>query len=133
VTGSCHCGANAITIARPPTFLYDCNCSLCRKSGALWGYFSTSEFRVSGTSTSYRREDKAAAKGALNFCSTCGSTTHWVADHDAGTWTCAVNMRLFDPALLSGLPVHYPDGAGWFGEGPFDFVREPSVHDGISH
>jgi hypothetical protein len=105
---------------------------LCRKSGSLWGYFAVDEVSFTGTTISYRRGDKRS-KGALNFCGQCGSTTHWIADVDAGEWTCAVNMRLFDAASLAGLLIHYPDGANWIGEGAFGFVRDLTAHDGISH
>jgi hypothetical protein len=133
VTGSCHCRQNSITINRPPTFLYSCNCSLCMKSGGLWAYFAGDDVSFSGTTTSYRRNDKAESKGRLHFCNHCGSTTHWMSDSDAGAWTCAVNMRLFEPGLLAGVAVHYPDGAHWSGSGPFEFFRDPAPHDGISH
>jgi hypothetical protein len=56
-----------------------------------------------------------------------------MADIDAGEWTCVVNMRLFDAASLGGLPIHYPDGANWNGEGAFGFVCDATVHNGISH
>ncbi|MGL5837075.1 MAG: GFA family protein [Sphingorhabdus sp.] len=133
MTGQCHCGKNSISIPRRPAFLYCCNCSLCRKSGGLWGYFPAEGVTFSGATASYRRIDKDIAKGALHFCDQCGNTTHWISDTDAGDWTCAVNMRLFDPAALTGIPIYYPDGANWSGNGAFDFVRDPEIHSGISH
>jgi hypothetical protein len=133
MTGECHCGNVQISISRPPAFLYCCNCSLCRKSGALWGYFSAEEVMVGGHAMHYRRCDKAINKGTLHFCGQCGNTSHWMADADAGTWTYAVNMRIFEASLLKGLPVHYPDGANWTGNGSFGFFRDTHPHDGISH
>jgi len=38
-----------------------------------------------------------------------------------------VNMRLFDPAQLSGSRLVFPDGRGWSGEGPWGYAREPEV------
>ncbi len=35
-----------------------------------------------------------------------------------------VNMRLFDPAQLSGLKLSFPDGRGWSGEGAWGYARE---------
>jgi hypothetical protein len=132
VTGSCHCGLNEISLSRRPSFLYSCNCSLCLKSGGLWGYFAAADVSVAGETASYRQSTKTT-KGTLHFCGQCGSTTQWRADIDAGEWTCAINMRLFDAADLAGLPIHYPDGANWSGVGPFGFVCDPTVHNGISH
>jgi hypothetical protein len=34
--GSCHCGTIRITIAGDPADAPQCNCSICRRTGALW-------------------------------------------------------------------------------------------------
>lgn len=36
---SCHCGKVRIEIGTLPATVTDCNCSLCRRYGALWGYY----------------------------------------------------------------------------------------------
>jgi hypothetical protein len=38
-----------------------------------------------------------------------------------------VNMRLFDPARLSGLQLVFPDGRNWSGEGPWVHARDAEV------
>jgi hypothetical protein len=37
------------------------------------------------------------------------------------------NMRLFDQDDLVGIPLQFPDGRGWSGQGPFDMRRETAV------
>ena len=36
--GACHCEAVRFEIAEPPEWVLDCNCTLCRRYGALWAY-----------------------------------------------------------------------------------------------
>jgi hypothetical protein len=35
---ACHCGAVRIILEPAPTRVRDCNCSICRRYGALWAY-----------------------------------------------------------------------------------------------
>lgn len=46
IAGTCHCGAVRIEIPRRPRTLTDCNCSICRRYGALWAYDKASTVRV---------------------------------------------------------------------------------------
>ncbi len=36
--GACHCTAIRFEIARLPDWVLDCNCTLCRRYGAIWAY-----------------------------------------------------------------------------------------------
>ena len=36
IEASCHCGAVRLEIAQRPERLTSCNCSICRRLGALW-------------------------------------------------------------------------------------------------
>jgi hypothetical protein len=81
----------------------------------------------------YRRSDRDPTRGALNFCGHCGSTVGWLPDEHDGGAIAIINMRLFDPAVLDGIPVEFPDGAKWSGHGPFDFRAPATRHAGISH
>ena len=36
---ACHCGAVRFEIAEPPEWVLDCNCTLCRRYGAMWSYY----------------------------------------------------------------------------------------------
>jgi hypothetical protein len=55
---SCLCGQVRIEIPKRPDFINECNCTLCRKSGARWAYFHPSEVSVEGATKGYSREDK---------------------------------------------------------------------------
>jgi hypothetical protein len=128
---SCLCGRVRIEIRRPPDYLHECNCTLCSKSGARWGYFHPSEVGVEGATAGYCREDKGDPGALLQFCPRCGSTTHFVLTASAvarfGDRVMGVNMRLADESDLAGLELRYPDGRAWSGEGAFGYVREARI------
>ena len=128
---SCHCGQIRVETAKQPDFIHECNCTLCSKAGARWGYFHPSEVIAEGTARGYCREDKEDPNALLHFCATCGVTTHFVLTESAvakhGDVVMGVNMRLAEEGDLAGVELRYPDGRAWSGEGGFDYVREPRI------
>lgn len=131
MTLECFCGAVQVATTHKPEFVHACNCDLCRKAGARWGYFEPAQVSVMGTSNSYRRHDKAQPAVDVHFCATCGSTTHFrltdaaVAMH--GDTMMGVNVGLADEAELAGIELRYPDGKNWSGDGAFGYVRESRI------
>ena len=131
MTGSCLCGAVSVTIDAPPDFIHDCNCNLCRKSGGAWGYFSSSQVRADGLTSSVMRTDKADPAAEVHSCQACSTTTHFTmaksfTDRHGPIDMVGVNMRLFSPGELEGVEVRFPNGSGWSGDGAFDY-RRPAV------
>lgn len=128
---SCLCGQVRVEAARRPEFLHECNCTLCRKSGAWWGYFHPDEVRVEGRTQGFVRADKESPGSEIRFCETCGVTTHFVLTPASvakfGNVQMGVNLRLAEAADLAGIELRYPDGAGWAGAGAFGYVREARV------
>ena len=128
MTVDCLCGAVSVDIQEKPEFIMACNCDMCRKSGARWGYFDPPSVSVSGETQTYRRTDKAEPGSEKHFCPTCGVTTHFrlteasVAKH--GDAMMGVNLALATESELAGVELRYPDGEAWSGEGEFGFVRE---------
>jgi hypothetical protein len=107
--GSCHCGAIEITIQDNPTKASECNCSICRRTGALWTYASPVRVLVTGEGIGYVQGDQVLT---LFHCSTCGVTTHW-RSVDPEYDRMGINLRLFDPTLWQALPRQLTDGASW--------------------
>ena len=128
---SCLCGQIRVETKKQPDYINECNCTLCSKAGARWGYFHPSEVSVEGTAKGYCREDKDDPAAEIQFCAKCGSTTHWVLTANAvsrfGDSLMGVNMRLADERDLAGIELRYPDGQAWSGEGDFGYVREASI------
>ena len=71
--GSCHCGAVKFEVRTALAPAARCNCSLCRRRGALMSpMFDASELKIvagEGTLTSYRFNTRTAHHF---FCSRCG-------------------------------------------------------------
>ncbi|MEO1028660.1 MAG: aldehyde-activating protein [Pseudomonadota bacterium] len=131
LSASCHCGSVQISLSERPAFVNDCNCSLCQSTGGIWGYFSTSVVAVHGITSSYTRRDYDEPGVQIHFCDVCGNTTHWTLTEqflskNGPIDQMGVNMRLFDTSDLEGVEVRFPDGANWFGGGPYEY-RKPSV------
>ena len=128
---SCHCGRIRIEVKKQPDHINECNCSLCSKTGARWGYFHPSEVSVEGPANGYRRRDKDDAAAEIQFCAVCGSTTHFTLTASAvskfGNTLMGVNMRLADERDLAGIELRFPDGQAWSGEGEFGYVREARI------
>lgn len=112
IKGSCHCGAVQITVPEAPADLASCNCSICRRTGGLWGYYRPDQVAISdpgGELVGYAQGDKTLT---TSHCGTCGCTTHWSA-HDPAYDRMGVNLRMFDPAIWEPLPRKLVDGASW--------------------
>lgn len=129
---SCHCGAVRVAIAHQPEFLQDCNCSLCSKSGGVWGYFNPADVKTTGDTGNYTRNDYPEPAVEIHFCQNCGSTTHWILtkEHVASTGSndrMGVNMKLFDSDNLQGIELRFPDGKNWTGETEFGYRRESVI------
>jgi hypothetical protein len=107
--GSCHCGSIQISLKDDPVDASECNCSICRRTGALWTYAAPAEVSVLGEGIAYVHGDKSLK---LFHCTTCGVITHWNAI-DPHYTRMGINLRLFDPKLWETLPRKLVDGASW--------------------
>lgn len=123
--GGCQCGGVRVRLARLPEYVNDCDCSLCRPLGVLWGYFSLSEIEVEGETAAYVRNDIDNPVLSVHFCKTCGATSHWSPLPSMDVDRTGVNMRLFEAERLSGIELRFPDGRNWTGEMPYGF-RAPA-------
>lgn len=105
-SSSCECGAVRLTIAHVPTEVTDCNCTICRRYGALWTYCSPRDVTITGATDVYTRGEKSIQ---FHRCRTCGCVTHW-APVDKTLDRMGINCRLMEPSVLSGLRVRKLDG-----------------------
>ncbi len=129
---SCICGEVTVEVAKAPDYINACNCTLCSRAGARWGYFDPSEVEVSGATRGYSRGDKADPGAQIHFCGACGATTHFVLTESAmarfgRNSLMGVNMALADEDKLAGVELRYPDGRAWSGEGGFAYVRPARI------
>lgn len=107
IQGSCHCGAVQLEVPTAPTELTSCNCSICRRIGGLWSYYSPKLVTITGPTATYRSGDKTLD---LHHCATCGCTTHWTSI-DPTRDRMGVNIRMMDPAIVAAARIRRLDGA----------------------
>ncbi|MEM9342454.1 MAG: GFA family protein [Pseudomonadota bacterium] len=94
-----------------PTRATACNCTVCRRYGALWAYGRLGQsVRISGTGNGYVRADSSDLE--FVHCSNCGCLTHYVATapSDDGKTLAAVNLRMVDPEDVAEIPLRHFDG-----------------------
>lgn len=111
LAGSCHCGAIRICVRQPPRTLTSCNCSICRRYGALWAYYKPSSVRIEapkGGLSSYSWNRKIRA---YYWCKRCGCVTHYAYREKRRRTCVGVNAANFEPACLAGVRIRHLDGA----------------------
>jgi hypothetical protein len=99
---SCHCGAVRFEVESDPVSILDCNCSICRRHGALWAYYPQRNvrFATEPDTLAYVWGDRALA---LHHCRTCFCVTHYTVIGVDDAERIGVNARLMhglDPAKV---------------------------------
>ncbi|MBU6297058.1 MAG: GFA family protein [Alphaproteobacteria bacterium] len=107
VTATCHCGKVSIEVETEPTEITACNCSLCRRTGGLWAYYSPKQVRVTGKTDTYLGGDKTLF---THRCTDCGCITHWLAV-DPAYDRMGVNSRMMPPEAVAAARIRHLDGA----------------------
>ena len=126
-TAKCHCGATTVTLPDTPTEASECNCTFCRRTGALWAYYPPEAVTIeAGDNRMYSASDGV---NRHHFCGTCGMHTHGSSPswgeiynldgtpkdgHQPGDMpearTAQVNVRMIDGLDLDGLKINKLDG-----------------------
>ena len=120
IQGSCGCGAVQWRFDRVPESATACNCTICRRYGALWAYeFEGQGIDVSGPTRSYVRGRKWIE---FHFCPACGCVAYWRASvaGKSGRRRMAVNLRMSEPENVAQIPIVRHDGL----EGADDLPRD---------
>jgi len=109
IEGSCHCGAVRWRFDYIPESATTCNCTACRRYGALWAYdFDNEAVHVSGPTKAYVRGDSLE----FHFCPACGCVAYWraLAEDEHGRRRIAGNLRLTEPEPIADIPIDHFDG-----------------------
>ena len=109
--GSCHCGRVTFEVRADLDHVIDCNCSICRRCGALWHGVADSALRIltgEGDLTLYQFHTRTAKH---YFCRHCG--VHPFVRPRLAPTAWAVNVRCLDGVDLASLAVREFDGANW--------------------
>ena len=119
--GSCHCGAVKWQYDAVPQSACACNCTICRRYGALWIY----AYEGASEGIVWSGETRAYVRGKYNefhFCPNCGCVALWRWIHAGpdGKRRAAVNIRLTEPGSVAHLPIDHFDGLDTFDDLPQD-------------
>lgn len=112
--GSCHCGAVRFEVDLPDGLVdpRHCNCSMCRRRGAIVASVARGAFRITAGESRLRAYQFNTCTAKHYFCTECGIYTH--------------HQRRSNPEQY-GFNVGCLDGVD-----PFD-VEEVTVYDGVTH
>jgi hypothetical protein len=108
---SCHCGQVRIEIAELPPTVTDCNCSICRRYGALWGYYRRDQVRLDAAPAALSAYVWGDRTIEFWHCRNCGCLTHWESVEKYPDSRCAINARMLPLETLQSLKVRKLDGA----------------------
>ncbi|MBB1088638.1 GFA family protein [Lysobacter sp. SG-8] len=110
-TGSCHCGDVTFEVEGTIDAGMACNCSICRRKGALLWFVPREALRV--TAGEAKLKDYTFNKHVIHhtFCPACGIHAFGHGTGPDGREMAAINLRCVDGVDLEALKVHHYDGA----------------------
>mgnify|MGYP003122211775 CR=1 FL=1 len=110
IAGSCHCGAVRWEAPDWPDWLTVCNCTYCRKAGALWGEVDpeAAELTARTPQQAYVFGDKTLT---IHRCAKCGIATHWTSRDPAEPRRMKINFTTARDPVPDTVRVRHFDGA----------------------
>ena len=120
LTGTCLCGACTWRFTTAPPRATACDCSACRRYGAIWIYGHKGETTfVEGPHRAFIRSDDPEPSLSFDTCERCGNLLAWTSlGKGGGPLRQALNLRLADdPAAVAAIPVYHHEGDRAFGNG----------------
>ncbi|HYD44108.1 MAG TPA: hypothetical protein VEA79_02455 [Phenylobacterium sp.] len=112
IHAACHCGAVRLEIARKPRSVTQCNCSVCRRYGAMWAYYTRKSVRLIAEPGAVGEYSWRNHRLQFCHCTVCGGLTHYKSRNETPDGRFAVNGRMIDPAVMASVPIKLLDGDG---------------------
>ena len=109
--GSCHCGRVTFELDAEIRRVTECNCSICRRKGALWHGAADASVRILSGEPDLALYQFGTKTAKHYSCRHCGVTPFIRPRLDPSRW--AVNVRCLDGVDLKALPVSVFDGEHW--------------------
>ena len=108
--GSCHCGAIRFSVDGTIEGAMSCNCSICRRKGALMWFVPRDKLTVASgqDSMSTYTFNKHVIKH--HFCPTCGMHPFGVGTDPQGNSMAAININCLEDIDLASIPVQHYNG-----------------------
>lgn len=109
VQGSCHCGNIAFTLTEAPTQAIECNCSICRRRGAILSAVDPGSFALTTSRADITTYTFGGEVIRHQVCGTCGCAP-FAEGEMGGRPLVMVNLRCTE-VDLDGLIIGKFDGA----------------------
>ena len=109
---TCHCGAVELEIKLPDGIVdaRRCNCSICRRKGAIVGSIPLSGLKIVSGKDKLRLYQFDSREAEHYFCSICGIYTHHRRRSNPNQYGINLGcLQGVDPALIEGVALY--DGA----------------------
>ncbi len=107
--GSCHCGRVSFEVEGDLYAVKECNCSICRRLGALRWFVPRSQVHFVNPESNLSTYEFGKRKIQHHFCSTCGCAPMGTGSHN-GVEMFSINVRCLEDVDLSALKIKQVDG-----------------------
>jgi len=94
VRAACHCTAVRLEITELPTEVLDCNCTLCRRYGAIWAYPKAEHVKIVSGEDATDTYLWGNEWLAFHRCKACGCVMYMVAVKENPPWIYGINARM---------------------------------------
>lgn len=109
--GACHCRKVTFEYEAPAMTALECNCSICRRKGAIWQAVDNERFRILSGGDDLGLYQFGTRTAKHFFCKHCGVSTFSNPRLAPDKWV--VNLRCVDDVDLGWLEVLAFDGQNW--------------------
>jgi hypothetical protein len=108
--GGCHCGRVRFQATGDIKEVFDCNCSICTKRGALWAFVKAPQFTLLKGNDALADYQFGKKRIHHRFCASCGIGSYSQGLAPNGDGTFAINVRCLDDLDVAALPRRPFDG-----------------------
>ena len=109
--GSCHCARVTFEVQANLDYVVDCNCSICRRRGALWHGARESDLRILTGEADLTLYQFGTHTAKHYFCRHCGIHPFVRPRLDPTRW--AFNVLCIADVDPSSIPKRHFDGENW--------------------
>lgn len=109
--GSCHCGKVTFEFEGTIGAAVECNCSICRRKGAIWQAADGTSFHILYGQKDLTLYQFGTCTAKHFFCKHCGVSTFSNPRIAPSMWV--FNLRCVDGVDLSALKIQQFDGQNW--------------------
>jgi hypothetical protein len=114
--GGCHCGRVRFEVLAPSVIdVYECNCSICSKSGFLHLIVPKSRFKLLQGAESLTAYKFNTGVAEHLFCRVCGIKSFYIPRSNPDGYS--INARCLDPGTIEKINAATFDGLNWEAHG----------------